>query len=632
MSLIKQLWIAIIVMSVMALGSSFFISVYQTRLHLMEHLYLKNVDNATVLAMTLSQANKDSTTLELMLAAQFDTGYYERISLLKPDGSAIIHFKMPSDSVGVPNWFIQLVQLDVAPGVASIQDGWSQFGTLEIESQYQFSLVSLWKISKELSFNFFLLAVAFGVAGQFFLKGVRKPLNQVVQHAEAIGERRFVISDVPKTLELKNVVKSMNKLSDRVRSILEQERLELEKLHLHYQTDGVTSALNRAYGINWLSSYFVNRGNEQDVSAFMLRIVDLQTINLTLGRVNTDAWLQKTVTEIKQISGVRLISRLNGSDFLLLIDENHDLNSQAVAILQLINTVADSYSSVLHDHITLVGSELTDVDSSSQLLSVLDNLLASAQAIANKQLVLNPSGRRVNKLNDSSEWFAKISEALAGDKFEAAFFPVKLTNSQLLHQEAMMRLTVNNEVLRAGDVLGWAKRFNLLADIDMAVLQYCINQLSNNPASRIAVNLSDASLSNISVHYKLMAVFDAQPADVLARLAIEFDEHHVIKQQLQFIPFILAMKKYKINVGIQRCTVAFTSLPELEQLGLDYVKIDAALIHSLSQDDGAVMIGKIIRLGHALGLQVIAEGVDDIKQIDALIVAGFDGYTGLGVV
>ena len=165
MSLIKQLWIAIIVMSVMALGSSFLISVYQTRLHLMEHLYLKNVDNATVLAMTLSQSDKDTTTLELMLAAQFDTGFYQRISLRKPDGSDIVNFELPTETIEVPLWFRDLVKLEVAPGLASVQDGWNQYGILEIESQYQFSLVSLWNISKELTFNFFVLALAFGVIG-----------------------------------------------------------------------------------------------------------------------------------------------------------------------------------------------------------------------------------------------------------------------------------------------------------------------------------------------------------------------------------------------------------------------------------------------------------------------------------
>jgi EAL domain-containing protein (putative c-di-GMP-specific phosphodiesterase class I)/GGDEF domain-containing protein len=632
MSLIKQLWIGIIVMSVMALGSSFFISVYQTRLHLMEHLYLKNADNAAVLAMTLSQANKDNTTLELMLSAQFDTGYYQRISLLKPDGSILFNFEMPADNVGVPAWFKQVVRLDVAPGIASVQDGWHQFATLEIESQYQFSLVSLWSISTELTVIFSVLAIFFGVVGQFFLKGIRKPLNQVVQHAEAIGERRFVISDEPKTLELKNVVKSMNKLSGRVKSILDQERQELDELHSRYQTDGVTSALNRAYGINWLSAYFANRGKEQAVTAFMLRIVDLQTINLVLGRVNTDTWLQSTVTQIQQLTGVRLVSRLNGSDFLLLIDDKHDLHNQAEDLLHIINAVADSYSSELHDHITLVGSDLKGIESSSRLLSMLDNLLASAQAISNKQLVLNTKGLPGNALNDGRQWFAKIKVALATDAFEAEFFPVRLANGKLLHQEAMMRLTANNEVLRAGDVLGWAARYNLLAAIDMAVLQYGLRQLSCTPGLTVAVNLSDASLSDIAVHYKLLAFFDAQPLAVLSRLAIEFDEQHVIKQQLQFIPFIVAMKKYRINVGIQRCTVAFTALPELEQLGLDYVKIDAALINSLAQDEGGVMVSKIIKLSHALGLQVIAEGVDDSKQLEPLKAAGFDGYTGLAVV
>lgn len=629
MSLIKQLWIAIIVMSVMALGSSFLISVYQTRLHLMEHLYLKNVDNATVLAMTLSQSDKDTTTLELMLAAQFDTGFYQRISLRKPDGSDIVNFELPTETIEVPLWFRDLVKLEVAPGLASVQDGWNQYGILEIESQYQFSLVSLWNISKELTFNFFVLALAFGVIGQFFLKGIRKPLNQVVQHAEAIGDRRFVISELPKTLELKHVVNSMNKLSERVRFILEHERQELEKLHLRFQTDGVTTALNRAYGINWLSAYFSNRSNEADITAFLLRITDLQAVNLLLGRASTDVWLQKTIADIKSLAGLRLVSRLNGSDFLLIFEDRHDLHSQADELQHLVHAIADTVAAQLSERLTIVGSEIKDIDSSSTLLSVLDDLLASAQAGSNKNMLLNTTGLQGKALNDAGEWFTKIKAALSNNAFEAELYPVKLANGSVLHQEAMMRLNLGNEVLRAGAVLGWAKRYNLLADIDMTVVQYCIRQLTLEPKLTIAVNLSDASLSNVTAHYKLFALFDSQAAHVLSRLAIEFDEQHVLKPQ--FIPFILALKKYKISVGIQRCTVAFTALPELEQLGLDYVKIDAALVRTLAQEDGTVMVNKIIRLSHALGLQVIAEGVDDVKQIDALITAGFDGYTGIAV-
>lgn len=630
MSLIKQLWIAIIVMSVMALGSSYVISVYQTRQHLMEHLYLKNVDNATVMAMTLSQAAKDETTLELMLAAQFDTGFYQRISLVKPDGSSVISFAMSSDMADVPGWFVDLVQLEVAPGVASVQDGWKQFGTLEIESQYQFSLISLWKITKELTFNFFALAVLFGVVGQFFLKGIRKPLNQVVLHAEAIGDRRFVVSDVPKTLELKNVVNSMNKLSGRVKYIIDQERQELEKLHVKHQTDGVTTALNRAYGINWLSAYFSNRNEEVGLTAFMLRVIDLGAKNLLLGHANTDIWLKSMITELKLLPGLKMVCRLNGSDFLLLQEDCHDLAGQAKDIQRVLNQTAARINEQLHDQIIIVGSDLKEVDSSSTLLSVLDDLLASAFASSNQKIVLNTTGVHGKALADGSEWFNKIKTALTQGAFEAQLFPVKLANDRILHQEAMMRLTLGHEVLRAGAVLGWAKRYDLLADIDMTVLQFCIKQLMQNPELNIAVNLSDVSLSNVSVHYKLLAFFDAQSDAVLSRLAIEFDEQHVLKQQ-QFLPFILSLKKYNIHVGIQRCTVAFTSLSELEQLGLDYVKIDAALIRALSEEDNSLMVNKIIRLSHALGVQVIAEGVEDISQIDGLLAAGFDGYTGVAV-
>lgn len=632
MSLIKQLWIAIIVMSTLALGSSFFISVYQTRLHLIEHLYLKNADNAAVLAMTLSQAEKDATTIELMLAAQFDTGYYQRITLRSPGGKALFNFEIPAESSIVPTWFVNIVSLDVEPGAALVQDGWEQYATLEIESQYEFSLVALWNISQKLTFMFLLLAVVFGVAGQFFLRGVRKPLNQVVKHAEALGERRFIVSDEPKTLELKNVVKSMNKLSGRVRSILEQERHELDQLYIKYQTDAVTSALNRPYCISWLASHFAHRDKAGAITAFMLRIIDLNKVNLTLGRINTDAWLQKTVIALKQFDGVKLLSRLNGSDFLLLLEDDQDLALQGASLLRIINEVALNCHSDLPEHSVLVGTELKDIDSTSKLFSVLDNLLASAQAIYGRQLLVNTAEQRTSKLNDGSDWLARIKTALATSSFEAEFYPVQLTNGALLHQEAMMRLTVDGQVLRASDVLGWAKRYQLLADIDQAVLQYCITQLFSRPNLTIAVNLSDTSLSDIAVHYKLIAFLQQQPEDVLCRLAIEFDERQVIKQQMQFIQFVLALKKFKISVGIQRCTVAFTALPELEQLGLDYIKIDSAIINAITHDEGRAMINKILKLSHALGLQVIAEGVQDIAQVELLAAAGFDGFTGIAIV
>ena len=142
MSLIKQLWIAIIVIVLLAFGSSFFISAYQTKNYLAEQLQVKNIDNATGMALTLSQMDKDLTTMELMLSAQFDTGYYRRIALKDIGGNVLVEFAITPQKVDAPNWFVALLNFDIKPGIAQIQDSWQRFGTIELESQSDYSVVA----------------------------------------------------------------------------------------------------------------------------------------------------------------------------------------------------------------------------------------------------------------------------------------------------------------------------------------------------------------------------------------------------------------------------------------------------------------------------------------------------------
>ncbi|MFO8044521.1 MAG: LapD/MoxY N-terminal periplasmic domain-containing protein, partial [Halomonas sp.] len=74
MSLIKQLWLTIVILLVLAFGGSLFIGVTSSRTYMQQEVQIKNVDNANALALTLSQLDKDPVTIGLLIAAQFDTG------------------------------------------------------------------------------------------------------------------------------------------------------------------------------------------------------------------------------------------------------------------------------------------------------------------------------------------------------------------------------------------------------------------------------------------------------------------------------------------------------------------------------------------------------------------------------
>ena len=90
MSLIKQLWLAIIALLLLSFIGSLAISITSSRDYIEQEVRIKNEDNATALALSMSQLDKDVVTLELLTSAQFDTGYYRRITLRDTEGQVLI--------------------------------------------------------------------------------------------------------------------------------------------------------------------------------------------------------------------------------------------------------------------------------------------------------------------------------------------------------------------------------------------------------------------------------------------------------------------------------------------------------------------------------------------------------------
>ena len=240
MSLIKQLWLAIALVAIVAFSGSLLVSSLSARAYLQEQLLLKNVDTATSLASTLSQMPKDAVTIELLVVSQFDTGHYESIRLVDPRGKVIVERSSDVRIDGAPGWFVRLFPLHVTPGIAQVQDGWKQYGTLTLSSHARFAYRELWASTQRLLAWFIAAAVLTGIAGTVLLRLILRPLDGIVRQAEAIGARRFITAGVPKTPEFAAVARAMNALAKRVRQMLEDESQRLEQLRREAHHDAVT--------------------------------------------------------------------------------------------------------------------------------------------------------------------------------------------------------------------------------------------------------------------------------------------------------------------------------------------------------------------------------------------------------
>ncbi|MBC7597805.1 MAG: GGDEF domain-containing protein, partial [Polaromonas sp.] len=210
MSMYRQMWLAIILSTLLALLGGLLASTLNARGYLSEQLSAKNNDNATALALALSQQNASTTMVELTVSALFDGGHYELIRIVDPLGKTIVNKTAPATALKVPAWFVKVLPLNAAPGQAQISSGWNQIGTLTLVSKSRFAYEALWKSVLQLAAALAIAGLVGGMLGATILGRLREPLQRVINQANAISERRFVLIDLPDVPELRQLAMAMN--------------------------------------------------------------------------------------------------------------------------------------------------------------------------------------------------------------------------------------------------------------------------------------------------------------------------------------------------------------------------------------------------------------------------------------
>ncbi|MBI5438958.1 MAG: diguanylate cyclase [Nitrosomonadales bacterium] len=381
--------LAIALTTLLSFMGSAVVSLLSSRHYLEQQLILKNEDNASALALLITQQSKDPVTIELYVAALFDNGHYELILVRDPKGKTIVERKSPPDTGDAPVWFTRLLPIKPTPGHAQISDGWKQYGTIELRSQSKFAYGELWQGATSMAGWLLLAGAISGWIAAMILRRLREPLSRVVDQARAICERRFSTIEEPKVPELKQLAFAMNTMVGRLKTMFEEEAARLEAVRREVNYDLVSGFANRMF----FFSQFSNLLNKSDESAghgslLLLRIVDLAAINKRLGRVDTDKFLKilaKSIeTSIELHAGryaraKRLIGRLNGTDIAVALPGFEDAEVLANEMLRSIT----GNLSHLSDGATVVRISFIDYlqgQEAGPLMGQLDGALAEIEA------------------------------------------------------------------------------------------------------------------------------------------------------------------------------------------------------------------------------------------------------------
>jgi diguanylate cyclase (GGDEF)-like protein/PAS domain S-box-containing protein len=209
---------------------------------------------------------------------------------------------------------------------------------------------------------------------------------------------------------------------------------------------------------------------------------------------------------------------------------------------------------------------------------------------------------------------------------------IDLGTDGLVGAEALLRISdPERGLLHPETFLEVAEETGLLIPMDEHVLADAVKQastwharLAGTEFAEVAINVTARHLADIGFQEAVIEQLDAHGVDH-HRLQIEVTERVLLEASNSAMTGLRALRDAGVQIGLDDFGTGYSSLAYLREFPLDFVKIDRSFICELDRvDNQRALVAAIIGLSHALGLIVVAEGIETEGQLDILKALGCD--------
>jgi diguanylate cyclase (GGDEF)-like protein len=181
--------------------------------------------------------------------------------------------------------------------------------------------------------------------------------------------------------------------------------------------------------------------------------------------------------------------------------------------------------------------------------------------------------------------------------------------------------------LSPSEVIPIAEECGLIAELGEVVFRKTCRAAALNPGLIVAVNLSPLQLRAKTLPERLRSIAAEESADC-SRIEIEVTEGILIEHLDLCDTVIAELRASGFRIALDDFGTGYSSLSYLRRFQVDKLKIDRSFLDSAHLDRNIAIIRAAVGLGHALGLQVVAEGISSPEQERAALDAGCDALQG----
>ncbi len=474
----------------------------------------------------------------------------------------------------------------------------------------------------------------------FFLNTISKPLYKLSYLATRLGQNKHIYAALP------TGVKEMDDLQDSFLDMADRKEQAEKKIVRQAQTDSLTGISNRDAFNQILSETLMSNPHDQKIGIILLDLDNFKEVNDTRGHEAGDCVLKVVASRLsKHVPSAQLISRLGGDEFIILLRDEDCNESRVLVLCEDIREALKEPYTISQGDITLtasIGVALypDDGDNMRELMGAADQAMYSA-----KQNGRDTARRFSWDLKDAlvkkMELIQDLRKAILNQEFYLLFQPIINKYGAVIKFEALIRWQHPEKGMIPPDqFIQAAEKSGQIVDIGHWVVQEAKRALAPirevyGEEVQISVNVSPIQLSKQQSEEGLLLAELLCKQEIegdkkgLNGLVVEITEHLLMNSDESTRKALLAFREEGIQVALDDFGTGYSSLAYIMNYDIDYLKIDIKFVRKLGEDLASqTLCEAIISMAHALGVSVIAEGVETQQQADLLLGYGCDYLQG----
>jgi diguanylate cyclase (GGDEF)-like protein/PAS domain S-box-containing protein len=412
-----------------------------------------------------------------------------------------------------------------------------------------------------------------------------------------------------------------------------EERLRHQALH-----DPLTNLPNRTLLMDRLGHALAGAERRKTkVAVLFMDIDNFKYVNDSLSHEDGDRLLVEVGERLREcLRAQDTVARLGGDEFAILLE---DLEREEDATV-----VAGQVAQALRPPVLLDGQEIfvtvsigvafgaCSEDRPEALLRKADVAMYRAKTDGkDRHAVYRPEMGVLSSQRFTLE--GDLRRALERQELEVYYQPkVLIETGKIVALEALARWEHSERgLLLPAEFVPLAEETRLIVPIGWWILREVCRQVKDwheiypaYPPLAVNVNLSARQFYAPDLVRQVADVLEGTALDS-GSLVLEITEGVAIEEAPSTVATLNALKELGVKLAIDDFGTGYSSLSYLKRFPVDVIKIDRSIVEGLSQDRGdSAIVAAILTLAHALGLEVIAEGVETSEQVAELQALGCD--------